>query len=76
MRYETFKFIIDNQKLLVYNRVDATGSDNTTDPGAAQTVNPNNFLPPIIGGSKIMQALAMIALVLGIIYLVRLNLKA
>lgn len=75
MRYETFKFIIDNQKLFVYDRADATGTDNTTDPGAAQNVNPNNFLPPIIGGSKIMQALVMVLLVLGIIYLIRLNLK-
>lgn len=75
MRYETFKFIMDNQKLFIYDNATTGGSDNTTDPGAATAVNPNDYLPPVIGGSKILQALAVIALVLGIIYLIKLNLK-
>lgn len=75
MRYETFKFIIDNQKLFLYDNAATGGSDNTTDPGAATSINPNDYLAPIIGGSKLMKLLVMVALVLGIIYLIKLNLK-
>lgn len=76
MRYETFKFIIDNQKLFVYDNAATTGSDNTTDPNAAAIINPNDYLAPVVGGSKVIQILAVIALVLGIIYLIKLNLKS
>ena len=75
MRYETFKFIMDNQKLFLYDNAATGGSDNTTDAGAATSVNPNDYLAPVIGGSKFMRALVVIALLLGIIYLVKLNLK-
>jgi hypothetical protein len=73
MRYYQFKYIIDNRKRLSFDRADGGGSDLSTDPGAATAVNPNDYLPPVIGGSKILQALAIIALVLGIIYLFKLN---
>lgn len=75
MRYETFKFIMDNQRLFLYDNATTGGSDSTTDPGAAATVDPNDYLPPVIGGSKFLQLLAMVALVLGIIYLIKLDLK-
>lgn len=75
MRYYQYKYIIANKKRLLFDRADGSGTDNTTDPGAAENVNPNNFLPPIIGGSKIIQVLAIVALVLGIIYLIKLNFK-
>lgn len=67
---------MDNQKLFIYDNAATGGSDNTTDPGAATTVDPNDYLAPVIGGSKIMKILVTVALVLGIIYLIKLNLKA
>jgi len=76
MRYETFKFIMDNQKLFLYDNAATGGSDNTTDAGAATSINPNDYLQPIIGGSGLMKTLVTIALILGIIYLIKLNLKA
>lgn len=75
MRYETFKFIIDNKEKFLFDNAGAGGSDNTVDPNAAKIVDPNDYLAPIIGGSKIMQALVTVALVLGIVYLIKLNLK-
>jgi hypothetical protein len=75
MRYETFKFIMDNQRLFLYDNATTGGSDNSTDPGAATIVNPNDYLAPVIGGSKLMKLLFTVALVLGIIYLIKLNLK-
>lgn len=75
MKYETFKFIIDNKERFLYNDMAGTGSDNTTDANAATLVNPNDYLAPVVGGSKVIQVLATIALVLGIIYLIKLNLK-
>ena len=75
MRYETFKFIIDNKEKFLFDNAVTTGSDNTTDPNAATAINPNDYLAPVVGGSKVIQVLAVIALVLGIIYLIKLNLK-
>jgi hypothetical protein len=75
MRYETFKFIMDNQKLFLYDNAGAGGSDSSTDAGAATLINPNDYLAPVIGGGQLMKILVMVALVLGIIYLIKLNLK-
>lgn len=75
MRYETFKFIIANKEKFLYDNAAAGGSDLSTDPNAAATVNPNNFLAPVIGGSSIMQLLSIVALVLLIVYLIKLNFK-
>ena len=68
MRYETMQFILANKNRFRYNDMAGTGNDASTDPGAS-AIDPNNFLAPVIGGSKIMQVLAIVALVLVIIYL-------
>jgi hypothetical protein len=75
MRYETFKFIIDNKEKFVFDNATTGGTDTSTDPGASVAVNPNNYLAPIIGGSDLIKTLSIIALVLGIVYLIKLNLK-
>lgn len=67
MTYETFKFIIAHKKRFLYDRATGTGSDNTTDPGAAN-VNPNAYLAPIIGKTSITSILIIIFVVLGIVY--------
>jgi hypothetical protein len=74
MRWETFKFIISNKEKFAYDSATGQSTDASTDMGAA-SVNPASYLPPIIGGSKIMQALSIAAMVLVVLYLLKLNLK-
>lgn len=70
MRLETFKIIMRNKDKFWYNAADGTGGDTSTDPGAAATVNPNDYLSPLIGNGGVIRILVIIALVLVIIYLV------
>jgi hypothetical protein len=74
MHWETFKFIIDNKAKFAYDSATGQSTDLSTDPGATG-INPASYLPPIIGGSKLMQALSVTAMILLVIYLLKLNLK-
>lgn len=70
MHYETFKFIIANKNRLLYDNAATGGNDTTNDPGADK-VNPNNYLAPVIGGANIVTLLCVVALIVGIIYMVK-----
>lgn len=68
MRYETFQFILKNKKrFALYDNASGGGSDTTTDPSAS-SVNPNNFLAPLVS-QKFKKVLIAVVLILVIIYL-------
>ena len=69
MRYQTYKLILAREKnRSLYDCATSTGTDGTTD-ATAKTVDPNQYLAPLIGGSPVIRALVIVSLVLLIIYL-------
>lgn len=70
MRYETFVFIMNNRKELMYNDASATGNDTSMDATAA-LVNPNDFLAPLVGRGGFKSLLVIVALILVIILLIK-----
>lgn len=68
MRYETYQFILKNKRrFALYDNATGSGSDTTND-ASASSVNPNNFLAPLVS-SKLKKVLIAVALILVIIYL-------
>lgn len=76
MRFETWQMIRANRHRFMYDAADGTGTDQSTDPGAETAINPNHFLAPVIGGSGLIKLLVIVALVMAIIYLTKLNFGA
>lgn len=77
MNYYQFKALQRN-RAFVFSNSATGGGDGSTDANAAATVDPNNHLSPIIGGSKtfnifVSVSLAVVVIALG--YLVFKSIK-
>lgn len=70
MRYETFQFIMNNRRELLFNDAAGTGNDTSTD-ATAGLVNPNDFLSPIVGRGGFKSFLVIVVLILVIFLLIK-----
>lgn len=63
-------FIVNNKKQILFDNATGSGSDTSTDP-SSRSVNPNNYLPPVIGGGGLVKILIIVVLSLLSIYLIK-----